>query len=854
MRKRAGILRAFISSSAAIASAGALGLCAASEVKAQLPTTTVEADQGSPARARYEALRAYREGRYADALTAAATLPNDPDVLLLRGRAAEATGDYPSALSAFAAAATRHPGSEAAFELGRLQLTLGRQAEGRRSLEAVLIAGSRGDMGEVIGRAARAAQLLGRYEQANSLFRDATALAGDNPELQTAWGDLFLEKQNLPDAVKSYRAALVGDRRNPGALVGLARALSQGNGQAARDLIARALTVNPNYLPAHLALADLALDEDRRDEAAGAVKSALSVNPSSLDALSFQAALAYLNDRTTDFDASVARVLALNPHFGDVYRVTAAQAARHYRFEAAVALNRKALAIEPGNVRAAADLGTDLLRTGDEAAARSLLDRVFKADPYDVVSYNLLGLLDSLESFQTSQSELVTLRLHPDEAPVLGEHALPLADQALETLSAKYHTTVRGPILIEIFPRHDDFAVRNVGLPGMIGALGACFGRVVTLDSPRGRPPGTFAWQAALWHELAHVVTLQLSANRIPRWLTEGISVYEEQLARPEWGRNAELDFAELVSRDAVIPLATLNRGFMDPATISTAYYEASLLVEYLVGERGQPSLEALVRAFADGTDTDAAMQRTMGGTLASIEPGFLTWLHGRFDPIIAARTAPDDVVLAPKMSLDELEALARQSPNYFDLQLRLGDARAAAGDATAAYAAWTRTSSILPVAGGEEGPRERIVKLALTRGDTAQAIDALQGIVAHDGANVEAARQLAHLLDTAGDRSRALAAWTRVADLDPFDATASAVLGRQALDARDGRNATRWFRAALAAGPSDRAAAHCDLAESYLSVGDSTLAKRQVMAALEQAPTYARAQDLLLEIVDGSR
>ena len=301
MRKRAGILRALISSSAAIASAAALGLCAAPAVQAQLRVTPSEDEQASPARARYEALRAYREGRYQDALAAAATLPNDTDVLLLRGRAEEATGDYTSALTAFEAAAAKHPGSEAAFELGRLHLTLGHAAEGRRYLEPVIVSGGRGDMGEVIGRAARAAQLLGRYEQANSLFRDATALAGDNPELQTAWGDLFLEKQNLPDAVKSYRAALVGERRNPGALVGLARALAQDNGQAARDLIARALTVNPNYLPAHLALADVALDEDHRDEAAGAVKSALAVNPSSLEALSLQAALAYLEDRTADF-------------------------------------------------------------------------------------------------------------------------------------------------------------------------------------------------------------------------------------------------------------------------------------------------------------------------------------------------------------------------------------------------------------------------------------------------------------------------------------------------------------------------------------------------------------------------
>ena len=59
---------------------------------------------------------------------------------------------------------------------------------------------------------------------------------------------------------------------------------------------------------------------------------------------------------------------------------------------------------------------------------------------------------------------------------------------------------------------------------------------------------------------------------------------------------------------------------------------------------------------------------------------------------------------------------------------------------------------------------------------------------------------------------------------------------------------AARWFRTALAAGPVDKAAAHCDLAESYLAVGEAPQAKRQVLAALEVAPSYARAQDLLLD------
>ena len=70
----------------------------------------------------------------------------------------------------------------------------------------------------------------------------------------------------------------------------------------------------------------------------------------------------------------------------------------------------------------------------------------------------------------------------------------------------------------------------------MLGALGACFGRVVTLDSPKAREPGTFNWGETLWHEMAHVITLQLSGNRLPRWLSEGTSVFEERRARARMG------------------------------------------------------------------------------------------------------------------------------------------------------------------------------------------------------------------------------------------------------------------------------------------------------------------------------
>ena len=103
---------------------------------------------------------------------------------------------------------------------------------------------------------------------------------------------------------------------------------------------------------------------------------------------------------------------------------------------------------------------------------------------------------------------------------------------------------------------HDDFAVRNLGLPGLVGALGACFGRVVSMDSPRAKPPGSFSWEATLWHELAHVITLQMSNQRVPRWLTEGASVYEESRARPTWGGEMEVPFALALERGRVLHAA----------------------------------------------------------------------------------------------------------------------------------------------------------------------------------------------------------------------------------------------------------------------------------------------------------
>jgi tetratricopeptide (TPR) repeat protein len=819
-----------------------------------LPTFGTAQAPRRPSQPLQDVTRALVEGRYHEVDALADKLDGrDPAIIALRARAAVATGRYAQAEAILRPAAGRAPTSAAALELGLLQQMLG-QADAAATLTKVAaLVETSADPAEV-ARGARALRALGRFQDANAAYRDAAAGAPSDPAINTAWGDLFLEKFNKAEALKSFQAALQADPAWAPALLGSARALADENPPQAAAFAKRALDVNPSYVDAHVFLAEQAVDAGHNDQAREALQKALGVNPSSLDAHALLAGLAYVEDKKPDFDAEVAKTLAIAPRFGDVYRVAGELAAHSYRFDEAVVLTRRALALQPANARALADLGMHLLRTGDEPGARTSLENAFKIDPFDTVTYNLLEMLDTVDKFETVRDGDLVVRMSRDEAPVLGEYAIALAHQALSTLSARYEFSPRGPILIEIFPRHDHFAVRTFGLPGMIGALGSCFGRVVAMDSPRAKP-GEFQWEATLWHELTHVVTLQMSDQRLPRWLSEGISTYEEKRARPEWARQMDVEFAGLLDRGDTIKLKELNASFQNPKLISLAYYEAGLVVDHIVSTYGDAGLRKLVRIYSQGVDTDAALKGALGTDFDEMQTGFDRTVERMFASLRGVVNPPKDADLR-SMSLDDLRKLAGEQPRSYPVQLVLGYQLRKAGRSDEAMQAFERAAALVPIAQGKESPHAQMAEIALEKQDRPRAIAELQALVGADFDNVEAARQLAKLLGDAGvdDPAKLRSVYERIVAVDPFDAAAHARLGRLAMQRNEPETASREFRTVLALAPVDRAAAHTDLAESYWKSGKNAEAKKQTLTALEIAPTYERAQDLLLKLVDGGR
>jgi tetratricopeptide (TPR) repeat protein len=741
--------------------------------------------------------------------------------------------------------ADRQPLGEAALELGLLEVRTGRTDDGFRRLDRIASNRTLNTPDDYF-RLARAAIGTREFLLANDAFQRIDTVA--SAEIQSAWADMFLRRHQPGDAVISYQKALEYDAEWVPAMIGLSRAVADENPRASRELLQKALAQAPDHPDVHLALAEQQLEAEDVDAAEASLAKVAAVRPGSLDEAAMRAAVAYKRTGMAGAEAAVQAVAALNPRSSLGYRTAGEQAARQYRFDDAAALARKAVEIDPNDPLAQFNLGLYLMRTGDEAAARTALDTSWELDKSSPLTKNLLDVLDVVDSFEVLAHGPFIFKFAKEEAAVMRAYALPLADQAYELFATRYGVKPDQPILIEVFPNHDDFAVRTLGLPGLVGALGACFGRVVTMDSPRARPPGDFSWQATLWHELAHVFTLHASDFRVPRWLTEGASVYEEHLRNPAWGRELTLEFARELGEGRTFGVKNLPQAFKRPESLALAYFEASLLVEHLVAQNGDAGLRTLLQAYADGADDAAAFTKAFGQSVDQADASFRAFVDARYGALRDAMKVP-----SPRLNPDDLAALrarAAAEPGNFAVQHTLGQALIRAEDFEGARAPLERAAALAPMASGEASPRALLATIAEVQKDPERARREWRALLEYDHTNIVAARRLADLAaqaKAADDEDRALAL---IAELDPFDAGVHVKLGRRLMAKGQHAAALVEFDAALAVGPANRAEARTDRAEALLALGRKDEARREVMAALQDAPTFARAQDVLLAVM----
>jgi tetratricopeptide (TPR) repeat protein len=397
-----------------------------------------------------------------------------------------------------------------------------------------------------------------RYDDANAQFRDLIKQFPKNADYRVRWGHLFLERFNNEEANGLFNEALKIDPNNAQAYLGLAQVEAEGYSQEAVKSAQKAADLDPKLYQAHEQLAFLALEDDNENLAGQEADKALALSGEALDAMAIHLSIDFLHDKNDSPWAD--RIVKVNPAYGEAYSTAGHFYVINRRYIEGIQAYRKALEMNPRLWEARAQLGVNLMRLGEEAEARQQLEQCYNANYKSYETVNSLRLLDKYKDFVTFKTPTTILRLDKKEAELLRPYVESEMKRDIAAYNEKYQMTLKGPVQVEVYPDHEDFAVRTMGMPGL-GALGVTFDSVVAMDSPSGRPPGSFHWASTLRHEMSHVYVLQATNNRVPRWFTEGLAVYEETAAAPDWGDRLDPEAIHAIQHKLLLPVAELDRG-----------------------------------------------------------------------------------------------------------------------------------------------------------------------------------------------------------------------------------------------------------------------------------------------------
>jgi tetratricopeptide (TPR) repeat protein len=779
-------------------------------------------------------------GRYVEA-EAAARKGNDSRLAVELCRALRLQGKYTDAEAAVAPS-TLPTGR---FEYAELLRLRGQNDKSRRIYQTIaggprLFLG-RGRQGtpekdaDDIEDAIAMAQSLRRLEDfhgSNALYQDLLDRYPESSEIRLAWADLFLEKYNPAEASGLYQEVLKKNPHHPLALVGLAQCPSDSSDARVNQLLDKALEVNPKLMEAFQIRVHQFIEDEQYQKAADELVAAEKINAQDLDNWSLRGAVAFFTRQ--NYQKFFDQIASVNSHYGEAWLQLGQLCASHKRFEQAAEFFRKAIETDPRLWRAYAALGINLLRLGEDRAGKEALERAYAGDPFNIWTVNTLRLLDSFKYYRDSQTPHFRVRIHTKEE-VLRDLAEDLLEKSYRALSQRYQFEPAFRTSVEFYPNHEDFAVRTLGVPGL-GALGATFGKVIALDSPAARKRGEYNWASTLWHEVTHVFTLNLSDMKVPRWLTEGLSTYEERLARPGWGKQIDPMFVQATEKGRLLPLKDLSAGFLHPKypeQMVISYEQASLVSQYLVEQYGWEKMRRLLAAFRDKSESDA-FPFIYGKPLDRLEAEFQAYLKPRVERVAAQ--------------------LNENSASEYLKQVRTGEDHFKNGNWEKAAEAYRRAITLEPEPRYPVSVYFRLAQAEEKLEKREAAMDAyLKAGQLFE--TEESAFQRAFDLALKLDRRDAVAtAYENLLFLYPADSDLHLAMGQALLKWNQPEQAVIPLKRATELSTGDAAQAHYLLGRAYWAAGKPDLARKAVLAALDIAPAFEKAQQLLLQIAEGRK
>lgn len=695
---------------------------------------------------------------------------------------------------------------------------------------------------------AEAAWRIDDLQRANRFFRDAVRGNQRLIHARVRWARLFLATHQYADAQTLLREALELAPNDVYGRLALAHLYAERFDGQAQKIVADVLEEDDANFEAHLLAGRMAIEEGRLEDADRSLDRAARHADDRVPLLELYSARATLDlARGRDSAAMVknswvTRALNYNPRYGTIFEDLANFEVMRRRYREATPLLRKAIEIQPDLWSAHADLGANLLRQGEIEEARTHLQASYSGDPYSPTTVNTLRLLDRVDEVEVTSTKFtlpatgaaaageveVRLRLHRKEAQALHPYVFDLTRSSVETFSRRYGYRPVEPLTVELYPNHDDFAVRVAALPG-IGLLGVTFGSLVVMDSPSGRASGDFHWGTTLWHEMAHVFTLSMTGNRVPRWLSEGVSVFEEWRTGPTPGVVVPPEAILALREKKFLPVAELDSGFIRPQypdQVQVSYMQAGLICLFIEQRWGFDQLPVLLRQFDREITTRDAIEATFRMSAEEFDRQFDAFVNERYATVLARFDEWRRAIQAARKAAEAEQWQAAMQPARTAIEIFPEDV--------------TGDSAYLILAKGLE-----------KSGLRAQAMQVLLDYRKAGGWDPHALRELSGWLAAAGRKPEATDVLAAVNYADPLDAQQHRTLGEELLLAGRAADSLREFQVLLAIDTHDPAMAHFGMARALRVQGDAAASRRHLLDALETAPHYKPAQALLLQTIE---
>ena len=677
-----------------------------------------------------------------------------------------------------------------------------------------------------------------------------TAAREDDPEFVgtvLAIGDLALSKSDYELAGRTFQQALKKHPKNAELHFGTALAFASSDRKIMAHHLQSALGINTNHIGARLLLVDHLIDREAYDDAAKQISLALKVNPHHPEAWAYRSVIAHLREDKAAEKTARANALKHWKTNPKVDHIIGQKLSQKYRFAEGSGHQRQALVFDKEFLPAKIQLAQDLLRLGLEREGWAMVEAAHEIDGYDVTTFNLVTLKDTLGKYTTLTNTNFRVRMTPHEAAIYGPRTLRLLEKAHATLSKKYGLKLDQPTTVEIFAEQKDFGVRTFGMPDNPGFLGVCFGCVITANSPASQMPSPANWESVLWHEFCHTITLTLTKNKMPRWLSEGISVYEERQARPAWGMRMNPRFREMILEGELTPISKLSGTFMSPESnvhLQFAYYQSSLVVEHIVERFGLESIRKILRDLSQGVKINVAIEKHTE-PMKKLELEFAKYAKAKAES------------LAPELQWDKpdprelranIEELVKKHPKNFYILSQQARRAINARDWEASKEHCKKLIKLFPRHnGGANNPYVLLAKAHRELKEFSEERKTLETLAGMSDDAYDVFLRLIELTAEAKDWDAVRLNCERALAVNPLLPQPHRQLAIAAEAQNRPKSAIESWQTLLELDPLDPAEPHYHLA-LLLRETDNAKAKRHLLMALEVAPRFRKALRLLLD------